>query len=129
MSSRTWRGRPPESMKFSEMISNQSNCGWCSRMWAKCTVRNPSPRPRFGCPRRGSSMAIQDMAQEREATGERCGVRRWEDAPAYTAGGGTLLGILLGSFPEFLPGLLHGRFEVLAGDVPRLVLEGHGAAA
>src|SRR5258708_36685038 len=43
-------------MKFSEMISNQSTAGWCSRMYGKWTVRRPRPRPRFGCPRRRGVM-------------------------------------------------------------------------
>ena len=39
----TCRGRPCESMKFSEMISNQSTAGVCSRIWLKCGVRRPMP--------------------------------------------------------------------------------------
>src|SRR5688572_6579737 len=35
-------------MKFSDTISNQSTCGWCSSTWPKCCVRSPRPRPRSG---------------------------------------------------------------------------------
>ncbi len=43
------RGRPPESMKFSEMISNQSTAGRCSQdVRRSATVRRPTPRPRSG---------------------------------------------------------------------------------
>src|SRR5438045_3398316 len=35
-------------MKFSERTSNQSTLGHLSRMWAKWTVRRPTPTPRPG---------------------------------------------------------------------------------
>src|SRR5258706_3424780 len=35
-------------MKFSDTISNQSTLGFFSSTCAKWTVRNPTPKPRFG---------------------------------------------------------------------------------
>src|SRR4051812_25225135 len=43
----TARGRPPESMKFSEIASNQSTTGRFDRISSKCWLRSPRPSPSF----------------------------------------------------------------------------------
>src|SRR5690348_13794498 len=98
-------------MKFSEMISNQSTAGLCLRMYGKWTVRRPTPRPRFGCPRRGRGMA---------APGVRAPL-----APKGRGGKSGRLLLLLGGVAELLVGLLHGGLVVVAGLLPGLVRERH----